>query len=80
MFLWELLSFLGTILTMTLYWKFPHVILNSEFLGDERVRNVGASDGLTAVERYNLRRWEEYRAEHPDFEELEIDDVVIDQA
>ena len=62
MFLWEILSLICTIMIIVIYWYFPRYIMNSEFLGDERARNVGDRDGLTAVERYNLRRWEAYRA------------------
>ena len=68
MFLWELMSIVLTIMTIIVYWHFPRTVFNPEFLGDERPRNVGSRDGLTAVERYNLRRWEAYRASYPNFD------------
>ena len=77
LFLVEMLSIVVAIGKIVIYWRYPRLVLNQEFFGDERARNVGPRDGLTAVERYHVRRWEAYRAQYPDFEQLPIEDVTI---
>ena len=62
LFLLEILSLFVAVTKVVVYWRYPRLVLNREFFGDERARNVGPRDGLSAVERYHVRRWEAYRA------------------
>ena len=77
LFVLEIQSLLVAAAKVVVYWRYPRLVLNREFFGDERARNVGPRDGLSAVERYHVRRWEAYRAQYPEFEQLPINDVTI---